>query len=37
MVPSIRASRKGPEDVKQQPQAITLPPPCLTVGMMFFL
>ncbi len=30
------ASRSGPEAAKQ-PQTITLPPPCLTVGMMFFL
>ncbi len=29
------ASRPGPEDAKQ-PQTITLPPPCLTVGMLFF-
>ncbi len=36
MVPSIMASRPGPEAAKQ-PQTITLPPPCLTVGMMFFL
>ncbi len=36
MVPSIMASRPGPEAAKQ-PHAITLSPPCLTVGMMFFL
>ena len=36
MVPSIMASRPGPEAAKQ-PQTITLPPPCLTVGMMFLL
>ncbi len=30
------ASRPSPEDVKQ-PQTITLSPPCLTVGMIFFL
>ncbi len=30
------ASHPGPEAAKQ-PQTITLPPPCLTVGMMFFL
>ncbi len=30
MVPSIMASRPGPEAAKQ-PQIITLPPPCLTV------
>ncbi len=36
MVPSIMASRPGPEATKQ-PQTITLPPPCLTVSMMFFL
>ncbi len=35
MVP-IMASRPGPEGAKQ-PQTITLPPPCLTVGMTFFL
>ncbi len=35
MVPSIMASHPGPETAKQ-PQTITLPPPCLTVGMMFF-
>ena len=28
-------SRPGPAEAKQ-PQAITLPPPCFTVGMMFF-
>ncbi len=32
MVPSIMASHSGPEAAKQ-PQTITLPPPCLTVGM----
>ncbi len=36
MVPSIMASRPGPEAAKQ-PQTITLPPPRLTVGMMSFL
>lgn len=36
MVPSITASGPGPEAAKQ-PQTITQPPPCLTVGMMFFL
>ncbi len=36
MVPSIMASHPGPEAAKQ-PQTITLPPPWLTVGMMFFL
>ncbi len=36
MVPPIMASRPGPEAAKQ-PQTITLPPPCLTAGMMFFL
>ncbi len=35
MVSLIMASHPGPEDVKQ-PQTITLPPPCLTVGMIFF-
>ncbi len=35
MVPSIMASHPGPEAAKQT-QTITLPPPCLTVGMMFF-
>ncbi len=30
MVPSVMASRPGPEAAKQLP-------PCLTVGMMFFL
>ncbi len=34
MVPSIMASRPGPEAAKQ-PQTITLSPPCLTVGIMF--
>ncbi len=34
MVPSIMASHPGPE-AAMQPQTITLPPPCLTVGMMF--
>ena len=33
MVPSIKASRPGPEHL----QTITLPPPCLTVGMRFLL
>ncbi len=36
MVPSIMAIHPGP-DAAKQPQTITLPPPCLTVGMMFFL
>ncbi len=36
MVPSITASHPGPEAAKQ-PQTITLPPPCLTAGMMFIL
>ncbi len=35
MVPSIMASHPGPEAAKQ-PQTITLPPQCLTVGLMFF-
>ncbi len=35
MVPSIMAIHPGPEAAKQ-PQTITLPPPCLMVGMMFF-
>ena len=30
------ASRPGPEAAKQ-PQTITLPPPCFTIGMMFLL
>ncbi len=36
MVPSIMSSHPDPEAAKQ-PQTITLPPPCLTVGMMFSL
>ncbi len=36
MVPSIMVSRRGPE-AEKQPQTITLTPPCLTIGMMFFL
>ncbi len=36
MVPSIMSSHPDPEAAKQ-PQTITLPPPCLTVGMMFIL
>ncbi len=36
MVPSITASHPGPEAAKQ-PQTITLPPPCLTAGIMFIL
>ncbi len=35
-IPSINASHPNPETAKQ-PQTITLPPPCLTVAMMFFL
>ncbi len=31
MLPSIMASHPGPEAAKQ-PQTTTLPPPCLTVG-----
>lgn len=36
MAPSVMASHPGSEVVKQ-PQTITLPPLCLTVGMMFLL
>ncbi len=36
MVPSIMTSHPGFEASKQ-PQTVTLSPPCLTVGMMFFL
>lgn len=35
MFPSITENHTGPE-VTKQPQTIALPPPCLTVGMMFF-
>lgn len=36
MFPSVMASYPGTEAAKQ-PHTIILPPPCLTVGMMFFM
>ena len=36
MVPSIKANSPGPEAAKHS-QNITLPPPCLTIGIRFLL